>query len=129
MGIVIVHSRAASDLTSPSLERLLEVNIVGASKCEQEQNVAAAVSIITRQRITACGWRTLAEALTSLPAVHTTSDRQYTYHCMRGFGLRGDLTARVLIAFNGNRVNGPVYDGWPAGRGQGGRGAAVGLLP
>ena len=129
MGIVIVHSRAASDLTSLSLEQLLEVNIVGASKYEQRQNEAAAVSIITRQRITACGWRTLAEALTSLPAVHTTSDRQYTYHCMRGFGLRGDLTARVLIAFNGDRVKGPVYDAWPDGRGQGGSGDTAGVSP
>ena len=34
---------------------------------------------------------------------------------MRGFGLPGDLTARVLIALNGNRVNDPVYDGGPIG--------------
>ncbi len=114
---ITTHSHAASDITSLSLEQLLEVNIVGASKYEQKQSeVAAAVSIITRQEIKAFGWRTLAEALASLPGVHTTYDRQYTYLGTRGFGLPGDLTARVLIAINGNRVNDPVYDGGPAGR-------------
>ncbi len=114
---ITTHSHAAGDITSLSLEQLLEVNIVGASKYEQKQGeVAAAVSIITRQEIKAFGWRTLAEALASLPGVHTTYDRQYTYLGTRGFGLPGDLTARVLIAINGNRVNDPVYDGGPAGR-------------
>jgi outer membrane receptor protein involved in Fe transport len=107
----------ASDLTQLSLEQLLEVTVVGASKYEQKQSeVAAAVSVITRGEIQAFGWRTLAEALGSLPGIHVTYDRQYTYLGTRGFGLPGDLTARVLITINGNRVNDPVYDGGPAGR-------------
>lgn len=111
------HGHAAGGLTTLSLEQLLDVTIVGASKYEQKQNeVAAAVSVITRDEIRAFGWRTLAEAMVSLPGVHTTYDRQYTYLGMRGFGLPGDLTARVLITVNGNRVNDPVYDGGPAGR-------------
>jgi outer membrane cobalamin receptor len=105
------------DPTSLSLEQLLEVRVIGAAKYEQKQSeVAAAVSIITRGEIKAFGWRTLAEALASLPGVHTSDDRQYTYLGTRGFGLPGDLTARVLITINGNRVNDPVYDGGPAGR-------------
>jgi len=106
-----------TDLTTLSLEQLLQIPVVGASKYEQKQSeVAAAVSVITRQEIRAFGWRTLAEALSSLPGVHTTNDRQYTYFGTRGFGLPGDLTARVLITVNGNRVNDPTYDGGPAGR-------------
>jgi outer membrane receptor protein involved in Fe transport len=110
-------AHAAADLTSLSLEQLLEVTVVGASKYEQKQSeVAAAVSVITRSEIQAFGWRTLAEALASLPGIHTTYDRQYAYLGTRGFGLPGDLTSRVLITINGNRVNDPVYDGGPAGR-------------
>lgn len=110
-------ARASTDLTSLSLEQLMDLRVVGASKYEQKQSeVAAAVSIITREEILAFGWRTLAEALSSLPGIHTTYDRQYTYLGTRGFGLPGDLTARVLISINGNRVNDPVYDGGPAGR-------------
>jgi outer membrane receptor protein involved in Fe transport len=112
-----VTAHAATDLTALSLEQLLEVTVVGASKYEQKQSeVAAAVSVITRGEIQAFGWRTLAEALASLPGIHTTYDRQYTYLGTRGFGLPGDLTARVLVTINGNRVNDPVYDGGPAGR-------------
>jgi outer membrane receptor protein involved in Fe transport len=108
---------AQSSLTSLSLEQLMDVTIVGASKYEQKQSeVAAAVSVITRQEIKSFGWRTLAEALASLPGVYTTYDRQYTYLGTRGFGLPGDLNTRVLLTINGMRVNDPVYDGGLAGR-------------
>ena len=106
-----------SRLTAMSLEQLLDVTIVGASKYEQKQSeVAAAVSVITRDEIKTFGWRTLAEALSSLPGVHSTYDRQYTYLGTRGFGLPGDLNTRVLVTINGNRINDPVYDQAPAGR-------------
>lgn len=108
---------AAVDLTSLSLEELLDVPIVGASKYEQKQSqVAAAVSVITRDEIKAYGWRTLNEALASLPGIHTTYDRQYSYLGTRGFGLPGDLNTRVLVTINGNRVNDAVYDSAMTGR-------------
>lgn len=108
---------AATDLTALSLEQLLDVSIVGASKYEQKQsNVAAAVSVITRQEIKAFGWRTIDEALASLPGVYLTYDRQYSYLGLRGFGLPGDLSTRVLVMVNGNRINDPVYDAGPVGR-------------
>jgi iron complex outermembrane receptor protein len=107
----------ATDLTTLSLEQLLDINVVGASKYEQKQSeVAAAVSVITRQEIATFGWRTLDEALASLPGVHTTYDRQYTYFGTRGFGLPGDFNTRVLVTINGNRFNDPAYDGGPFGR-------------
>jgi len=110
-------AQAATDLTQLSLEQLLEVSIVGASKYEQKQSeVAAAASVITRSEIRVFGWRTLAEALASLPGVHLTYDRQYTYLGVRGFGLPGDLVTRVLLTINGNRVNDNVFDGTPGGR-------------
>ena len=106
----------AADLTSMSLEDLLNVPIVGASKYEQKQSeVAAAVSVITRQEIRSFGWRSLSEALTSLPGVYSTYDRQYTFLGVRGLGLPGDTTARVLITVNGMRINDPVYDGGTVG--------------
>ena len=110
-------SGTAAKLTLLSLEQLLEVTIVGASKYEQKQSeVAAAASVITRQEIKAFGWRTLGEALASLPGVHTTYDRQYLYLGTRGFGLPGDLNTRVLVTINGNRINDPTFDQGPFGR-------------
>jgi len=113
---VPAEAAAPPDLTSLSLEQLLDVSIVGASKYEQKQSdVAAAVSVITRQEIQAFGWHTLAEALASLPGVYTTYDRQYSYIGVRGFGLPGDLNTRVLVTINGNRVNDPNFDQGPTG--------------
>ena len=67
------RAQAAVDLTSLSLDQVLEIKIVGAAKYEQEPTqVAAAASVITRQEIKAMGWRTLAQALSSLPGVYTT---------------------------------------------------------
>ena len=111
------HAADPADLTTLSLEQLLEVKVVGASKYEQKQSeVAAAVSVITRQEIEAFGWRTIDEALASLPGVYTTYDRQYNYIGTRGFSVLGDFTTRVLVTVNGNRTNDPVYDGGPMGR-------------
>ena len=118
VGLTLAQTNsAAARLTTLSLEQLLEVSIVGASKYEQKQSeVAAAVSVITRQEMKAFGWRTLAEALASLPGVHTTYDRQYHYLGTRGFGLPGDLNTRVLVTINGNRINDPTFDQGPFGR-------------
>lgn len=111
-----VAARAADDLTLFSLEQLLEVTVIGASKYEQKQSeVAAAVSVITRSEIKAQGWRTLAAALASLPGVHTTYDRQYSYVGARGFGLPGDFNTRLLVTINGNRANDVTYDSGPMG--------------
>ncbi len=95
----------------------MNVNIVGASKYEQkQQQVAAAVSVITRADIRTYGWRTLNQALASLPGIHTTYDYQYESLGIRGFGLPGDFNSRVLITINGNRINDATYDQGPTGR-------------
>lgn len=108
---------ASSDLTTLDLEQLLSLKVVGASKYEQKQSeVAAAVSVITRQDIHSFGWRTLDDALASLPGVYSTYDRQYTNLGTRGFGLPGDFNTRLLVTINGNRTNDPAYDGGPMGR-------------
>jgi outer membrane receptor protein involved in Fe transport len=108
---------AKADLDALSLEDLLNLTITGASKYEQrQQEVGAAVSVISRNEIRAFGWRSLAEALNSLPGVHLTYDRQYTYFGTRGFGLPGDYNTRVLLAINGNRLNDGVYDAALIGR-------------
>jgi outer membrane cobalamin receptor len=116
-GVATLHEARAADLTDMSLEQLMQISVVGASKYEQKQSeVGAAVSVITRQEIKAFGWRTIDQALASLPGVYTTYDRQFTYLGVRGFGLPGDYNTRVLVTINGNRVNDPIFDSGPSGR-------------
>lgn len=107
----------AADSNLLSLEALMETTVTSASKYSQRQHeTAAAVSVITRSQIKAFGWRTLDQALASLPGIHITYDRQYTYLGTRGFGLPGDFNTRVLLAINGNRLNNVVYDSAFIGR-------------
>jgi outer membrane cobalamin receptor len=114
---VALHDAVAADVTDMSLEQLMQIGVVGASKYEQKQSeIGAAVSVITRQEIKAFGWRTLDQALASLPGVYVTYDRQFTYVGVRGFGLPGDYNTRVLVTIDGNRVNDPVFDSGPSGR-------------
>lgn len=108
---------ANADLTVLSLEQLMDLKVVGASKYEQKQSeVAAAVRVVTREEIRAFGWRTIDQLLASLPGVHVSYDRQYTYFGARGFGLPGDYNTRVLVTVNGNRLNDATYDTGPIGR-------------
>ncbi|HEY0963466.1 MAG TPA: TonB-dependent receptor [Pseudomonadales bacterium] len=108
---------AAADLTDLSLESLLETRVTSASKYEQALiDVPAAVSVITRDEIRVYGWRTLGQALASLPGIYLTSDLQYDYLGTRGFGMPGDFNTRVLLAVNGNRINDIVYDSAALGR-------------
>lgn len=110
-------ARPPVDLTELSLEALLDTPVVGASKYVQTQRqVAAAISVISREEIKAFGWRTINDVLASLPGMHTTYDRQYSSVGTRGFGLPGDFDTRLLLTINGNRVNDPTYDGAPLGR-------------
>ncbi len=109
--------QAAPPATEVDLERLMNTRVVGASKYEQPvADVAASVSVLTRDDIKTFGWRTLAEALSSLPGIHLTYDRQYTYLGARGFGLPGDFNTRLLLTINGNRQNDTVYDAATVGR-------------
>ncbi|MFN3544711.1 MAG: TonB-dependent receptor plug domain-containing protein [Thiobacillus sp.] len=110
-------SASVPDVTQLSLEQLLQVTVIGASKYAQRQEeVAAAISVITRDEIKAFGWRTIDEALMSLPGIHITYDRQYSYLGTRGFGVPGDFNTRLLLTINGNRVNDVVYDAALSGR-------------
>jgi outer membrane receptor protein involved in Fe transport len=113
----IFPARAATDVTTLSLEQLLDLTVVGASKYAQKQSeVAAAVSIITRDEIRAFGWRTLDQALATLPGTYTTYDRQSSHLGTRGFSVPGDLNTRLLVTINGNRVNDLIFDTGPTGR-------------
>ncbi|WP_240142459.1 TonB-dependent receptor plug domain-containing protein [Nitrosomonas oligotropha] len=108
---------AAKDLEQMSIEELMNIRVVGASKYEQkQQQAAAAVSVITRKDIRTYGGRTLNQALASLPGIHTTYDYQYEYLGTRGFSQPGDFNSRVLITINGNRINDATYDQGPTRR-------------
>jgi outer membrane receptor for ferrienterochelin and colicins len=105
---------SADGLTALSLEELLKVDVervFSASRFVQDASRApASVTVITAEDVRRFGYRTLAEALRSVPGFYTTYDRNYTYLGVRGFGRPGDYNGRVLLLVDGHRSNDVVYD-------------------
>ena len=100
-----------NELTSMPLESLLNMEVQTASKFRQNISEApSSVSVISANDIKTFGWRTLAEILASLPGMHLTNDRAYTYLGARGIGRVGDYNSRFLLMIDGHRVNDPMYD-------------------
>ncbi len=104
----------ADRLADKSLEDLMSVEVgtvFGAAKREQRVTEApSSVSIVTAEDIRTFGWRTLAEALTSVRGFYVTNDRNYSYVGVRGFSRPTDYNNRILVLVNGHRFNDNVYD-------------------
>jgi outer membrane receptor protein involved in Fe transport len=104
------------DLTALPIERLVDIEVDAASRFSQKAIEApSAVRVITQQDIRDFGWRTIAEALSSLPGLFMSYDRSYAYLGARGFLHPGDYGSRFLLLIDGNRINDPVYDQAPVG--------------
>ncbi|MBS1187505.1 MAG: TonB-dependent receptor [Burkholderiaceae bacterium] len=104
-------ARRLDELTAMPLENLLNIEVQSASKFTQNISEApSSVSVITSHEIKTFGWRTLGEILGSLPGIHLTNDRAYTYLGARGFLRGGDYNPRFLLMIDGQRVNDPLYD-------------------
>lgn len=85
--------------------------VVGASRYAQKTEEApATVTVLTAEQIRRYGWRTLAEALRTVPGLYTSSDRLYGYVGVRGFLRGGDYNTRLLILVDGHRMNDNIYD-------------------
>jgi outer membrane receptor protein involved in Fe transport len=102
----------APSLADLPLEQLMQVQTVtSASRFEQSLSDApSAVTVLTSQEIREYGWRTLADALASLPGLYVSSDRNYAYLGARGFLRPGDYDSRFLLLIDGMRTNDNVYD-------------------
>lgn len=113
---VAQSAHAGADLAALPLEELLDMQIYSASRFAQTTSEApSAARVITAAEIRAQGWRTLAEALASLPGLYTGYDRTYAYLGARGFLRPGDYDSRFLLLVDGVRLNDPIYDQAPVG--------------
>lgn len=106
----------ADDLTALSVDQLLSVEIVTASKFPQKVSEApSSVSVVTADEIKAFGYRTLADVLRGMRGVYVTYDRNYSYVGTRSAGRPGDYNSRLLLLVDGQRLNDSVYGQGPVG--------------
>lgn len=98
-------------LAALPLDTLLDMEVTGASRFAQRRSQSASsVTVITAAEIRAFGWRTLADALTSVKGLQVANDHTYSYLGVRGFFAQGDYNSRVLLLIDGTRINENVYD-------------------
>lgn len=113
-GVVFAQHASPIEL---NLDDLASVQISSVSKYVQPTREApAAVEVISRAEISRYGWRTLSEALNSLPGLYFSNDRAYDYLGGRGFAVPGDYNTRYLLLIDGSRVNDYVYGQASIGR-------------
>lgn len=99
------------DLTQLSIEQLLDVEVVSASKYAQRMaDAPAAVTVLRAADIRQFGYRTLADVLRSVRGFYVSSDHQYSYVGVRGFSPPGDYNTRLLVLVDGYRINDNIYD-------------------
>lgn len=99
------------DLSDLSLEDLMKVEVISASKFSQQLSEApSAVQVISAEDIRRHGWRTLAEALDSLPGLYASTDRAFGFVGARGFMVPGDYNMRFLLLLDGQPLNDNLYD-------------------
>lgn len=102
---------SVAHLTGYSLEQLLDLEVVSASRYQQPQSEApASVTVIRAADIRDYGHRTLADVLRSVRGFYISSDRLYAYAGVRGFSPPGDYNTRLLVLVDGYRLNDNIYD-------------------
>jgi outer membrane receptor for ferrienterochelin and colicins len=112
--MVLVATCAAQqlpkDLSEVSPEELGNIQVYSASKHLQNASDApSSVTVITADEIQKYGYRTLAEILESVRGFYVTSDRDYSFVGVRGFGRLGDSNNRILVLIDGHRINDNVF--------------------
>ena len=85
--------------------------VITASRREQKASEApGSVAIITAEEIERHGFRTLGDALQSLPGIYVNYDHNYTYIGVRGLARTRDYNSRIQVQINGHSMNDNVFD-------------------
>jgi outer membrane receptor for ferrienterochelin and colicins len=109
--LVAASNSNVEDLTNLSIEDLLKVEVISASRLGQKTSQApSSISVLTASDIRTFGWRTLADALNAMRGLFTSNDRSYSYLGVRGFIHPNDYNSRVLFMIDGQRMNENIYD-------------------
>lgn len=111
--VIVLMSREAlgRDVTSLSLEELMEIEVTSAAKRAQKlEETPAAVFVITREDIRRSGATTIADLLRMVPGVHVARANSESYALsVRGFSEQ--YANKLLVLMDGRTVYSPIFSG------------------
>jgi outer membrane receptor for ferrienterochelin and colicins len=97
---------APMEIADVDLETLLDLTVVAASLHEQRSSESAAsVFVLTGEDIRRHDFRTLQDVLRSVPGLFAYRDDPFPMIGVRGLGLPGDYTTRLLVLIDGHAIN------------------------
>jgi outer membrane receptor protein involved in Fe transport len=97
------------EIGSVPLEALLDLSVASVSRREEPTSRAAAsVFVLTAEDIRRHGFRTVADALSSVPGLFVYHDDLYPMVGVRGMGLLRDYDTRLLVLVDGHPMNNTV---------------------
>jgi outer membrane receptor protein involved in Fe transport len=97
------------EIGSVPLEVLLDLSIEAVSRrAEPSSRAAASVFVLTDEDIRRHGFRTVADALSSVPGLFVYHDDLYPMVGVRGMGLLRDYDTRLLVLVDGHPMNNTV---------------------
>ncbi len=98
-----------TDISAVALEDLLDLPVAAASlRTERTREAPASVFVLTAEDFRALGARTLQEALAAVPGLFAYRDDLFPQVGVRGVGLLGDYTTRLLVLVDGHPMNNAV---------------------
>ncbi|MFL5322010.1 MAG: TonB-dependent receptor plug domain-containing protein [Myxococcaceae bacterium] len=103
------NNATESDVAALDLNALLDTPIAAVSRKEERSSQApASVFVLTGDDILRQGFRSVDEALRSIPGLWVNDDSLYPYVGVRGLQLLGDQGTRVLVLVDGHPFNNSV---------------------
>ncbi len=103
---------AEDDVAAVDLESLLDTPISSVSRVEERSVEApAATFVLTSDDLERQGFRSLDEALRSIPGLFTVDDTVFETIGVRGLQVLGDYNTRVLVLVDGHPLNNQVGTG------------------
>ncbi|MEK7432353.1 MAG: TonB-dependent receptor plug domain-containing protein, partial [Cyanobacteriota bacterium] len=105
----VAFAEKDKNINSLSLEELLNINVVSASKQEEPlKETPVPVTVITEDMIKHLGARSIKDLLlTYVPGITYTQDTNEMYVSMRG--IYGSSQQKILVLLNGHRLNSRAY--------------------